>query len=71
MPQLTGSAKDSFSSFLAQAEQQNLLLKKQQQQRKNYEAMIADIGKVSDFSKVNSYSHEAKVGEVCYLIFVC
>lgn len=68
MPQLTGSAKDSFSSFLAQAEQQNLLLKKQQQQRKSYEAMIADIGKVSDFSKVNSYSHEAKVSEVIPLI---
>lgn len=59
------SAKDSFSTFLAQAEQQNLLLKKQQQQqRKNYEAMIADINKVADFSsKVNSYSHEAKVNK--------
>uniref|UniRef100_A0A6P7GKH5 Chromodomain-helicase-DNA-binding protein 6 isoform X2 n=1 Tax=Diabrotica virgifera virgifera TaxID=50390 RepID=A0A6P7GKH5_DIAVI len=61
--------KDSFSSFLAQAEEQNMLLKKQQeqqqqQQRKSYEAMIADIGKVSDFSsKVNSYSHEAKVNK--------
>lgn len=33
------SSKDSFSSFLAQAEQQNILLKKQQQQqqRKSYE----------------------------------
>lgn len=59
------AAKDSFSSFLAQAEQQNLLLKKQQQQqRKSYEAMIADINKVADFSsKVNSYSHEAKVNK--------
>nr|CAI5864667.1 unnamed protein product [Callosobruchus analis] len=68
LPQFSGSAKDSFSTFLAQAEQQNLLLKKQQQQqqqqRKSYEAMIADIGKVSDFSsKVNSYSHEAKVNK--------
>lgn len=59
------AAKDSFSTFLAQAEQQNLLLKKQQQQqRKSYEAMIADINKVADFSsKVNSYSHEAKVNK--------
>ncbi|XP_057666138.1 chromodomain-helicase-DNA-binding protein 7 isoform X2 [Diorhabda carinulata] len=63
------AGKDSFSSFLAQAEEQNMLLKKQQeqhqqQQRKSYEAMIADIGKVSDFSsKVNSYSHEAKVNK--------
>lgn len=60
----TISTKDSFSSFLAQAEQQNLLLKKQQQQQKSYEAMIADINKVADFSsKVNSYSHEAKVNK--------
>lgn len=64
-PLSSSSAKDSFSSFLAQAEQQNLLLKKQQQQqRKSYEAMIADINKVADFSsKVNSYSHEAKVNK--------
>ncbi|XP_031342134.1 chromodomain-helicase-DNA-binding protein 7 isoform X2 [Photinus pyralis] len=56
--------KDSFSNFLVQAEQQNLLLKKQQQQQKSYEAMIADINKVADFSsKVNSYSHEAKVNK--------
>lgn len=61
------SSKESFSSFLAQAEHQNLLLKKQQQQqRKSYESMIADIGKASssDFSsKVGSYSHEAKVNK--------
>lgn len=66
MPPLSSAAaKDSFSTFLAQAEQQNLLLKKQQQQqRKSYEAMIADINKVADFSsKVNSYSHEAKVNK--------
>lgn len=64
MPSMPGSSKDSFSSFLAQAEQQNLLLKKQQQQRKSYEAMIADISKVSDYSaKVNSFSHEAKVNK--------
>lgn len=67
VPPLSSSiAKDSFTSFLAQAEQQNLLLKKQQQQqqRKSYEAMIADINKVADFSsKVNSYSHEAKVNK--------
>lgn len=64
-PLSSSAAKDSFSSFLAQAEQQNLILKKQQQQqRKNYEAMIADINKVADFSsKVNSYSHEAKVNK--------
>jgi chromodomain-helicase-DNA-binding protein 7 len=55
----SSTSKDSFSTFLAQAEQQNLLLKKQQQQRKSYEAMIADIGS----SKVNSYSHEAKVNK--------
>lgn len=31
-------------------------------QRKTYEAMIADISKVADFSaKISSYSHEAKV----------
>lgn len=64
LPSVSTSSKDSFSSFLAQAEQQNLMLKKQQQQRKSYEAMIADISKVSDFSsKVNSYSHEAKVNK--------
>ncbi|KAJ8971345.1 hypothetical protein NQ314_000744 [Rhamnusium bicolor] len=65
LPSLSTNSKDSFSTFLAQAEQQNLMLKKQQQQqRKSYEAMIADIGKVSDFSsKVNSYSHEAKVNK--------
>lgn len=60
-PNLKSSlSKDNFASFL---EQQNLLLKKQQQQQqKSYEAMIADINKVADFSsKVNSYSHEAKV----------
>lgn len=63
-PLSSSAAKDSFSTFLAQAEQQNLLLKKQQQQRKSYEAMIADINKVADFSsKVNSYSHEAKVNK--------
>lgn len=61
---MSSASKESFSSFLAQAEQQNLLLKKQQQQRKSYEAMIADINKVADFSsKVNSYSHEAKVNK--------
>lgn len=60
----TLSTKDSFSTFLAQAEQQNMLLKKQQQQQKSYEAMIADINKVADFSsKVNTYSHEAKVNK--------
>lgn len=33
-----------------------------QVQRKTYEAMIADISKVADFSaKIGSYSHEAKV----------
>lgn len=33
-----------------------------QVQRKTYEAMIADISKVADFSaKISSYSHEAKV----------
>lgn len=65
LPSVSTSGKDSFSSFLAQAEEQNLMLKKQQQQqRKSYEAMIADISKVSDFSsKVNSYSHEAKVNK--------
>lgn len=65
LPSVSSNSKDSFSSFLAQAEQQNLMLKKQQQQqRKSYEAMIADISKVSDFSsKVNSYSHEAKVNK--------
>ncbi|XP_025832998.1 chromodomain-helicase-DNA-binding protein 7 isoform X3 [Agrilus planipennis] len=57
--------KDSFQSFLAQAEQQNFLLKKhQQQQQKSYEAMITDMNKVADFSsKINSYSHEAKVNK--------
>lgn len=62
---LSSGGKDSFSTFLAQAEQQNLMLKKQQQQqRKSYEAMIADINKVADFSsKVNSFSHEAKVNK--------
>lgn len=61
----SSNAKDSFTSFLAQAEQQSLLLKKQQQQqRKSYEAMIADIGKSTDYSsKVNTYSHEAKVNK--------
>lgn len=35
-----------------------------QVQRKTYEAMIADISKVADFSaKINSYSHEAKVSK--------
>lgn len=64
VPSLSNN-KDSFSTFLAQAEQQNLLLKKQQQQqRKSYEAMIADINKAADFStKVNSFSHEAKVNK--------
>lgn len=77
MPPLPTS-KDSFTTFLQQAEQQNLLLKKQQQllqqaaqaqlpspsSRKSYEQMIADINKVSDFStKINSYSHEAKVNK--------
>lgn len=53
---LPGSSKDSFQTFLQQAEQQNLLLKKQQQQqRKSYEAMIADIGKVSDYSQKSEF----------------
>jgi chromodomain-helicase-DNA-binding protein 7 len=70
LPQMQ-TPKESFSSFLAHAEQQNLLLKKQQQsslsqssqvQRKTYESMIADLSKVADFSsKISSYSHEAKV----------
>lgn len=74
LPQIP-TQKESFSSFLAHAEQQNLLLKKQQQQqqasslsqssqvqRKTYESMIADLSKVTDFSsKISSYSHEAKV----------
>jgi chromodomain-helicase-DNA-binding protein 7 len=72
LPQIP-TPKESFSSFLAHAEQQNLLLKKQQQQqsslsqssqvqRKTYESMIADLSKVADFSsKISSYSHEAKV----------
>ena len=70
LPQIA-NPKESFSSFLAQAEQHNLLLKKQQQsplsqqsqvQRKTYESMIADLSKVADFSsKISSYSHEAKV----------
>uniref|UniRef100_A0A0A9YRD7 Chromodomain-helicase-DNA-binding protein 6 n=1 Tax=Lygus hesperus TaxID=30085 RepID=A0A0A9YRD7_LYGHE len=35
-----------------------------QVQRKTYEAMIADISKVADFSaKISSYSHEAKVNK--------
>lgn len=66
LPPVSTSAKDTFSSFIAQAEQQQtLLLKKQQaQQRKSYESMIADISKVADYSsKVNSYSHEAKVNK--------
>lgn len=67
--------KESFSSFLAHTEQQNLLLKKQQQslsqssqvQRKTYESMIADLSKVADFSsKISSYSHEAKV-RLCHV----
>jgi chromodomain-helicase-DNA-binding protein 7 len=74
LPQIP-TPKESFSTFLAHAEQQNLLLKKQQQQqqqsslsqssqvqRKTYESMIADLSKVADFSsKISSYSHEAKV----------
>lgn len=70
LPQIP-TPKESFSSFLAHTEQQNLLLKKQQQsslsqpsqvQRKTYESMIADLSKVADFSsKISSYSHEAKV----------
>ncbi|CAG2056657.1 unnamed protein product [Timema podura] len=79
MPSLP-TPKESFSSFLAHAEQQKMLLKKQQQQhaaaaaaslpslaqshRKTYESMIADLSKVADFSsKINSYSHEAKVNK--------
>lgn len=49
----TLSNKDSFSTYLAQQQKPS--------QRKNYEAMIADINK--DFSKVNSFSHEAKVNK--------
>lgn len=38
-------------------------------QRKTYEAMIADISKVADFSaKISSYSHEAKV--LCKLMLL-
>jgi len=76
LPQIP-TPKESFSSFLAHTEQQNLLLKKQQQQsslsqssqvqRKTYESMIADLSKMSDFSsKISSYSHEAKV-RLCHV----
>lgn len=38
-------------------------------QRKTYEAMIADISKVADFSaKISSYSHEAKVTITLYIL---
>ena len=87
------SHKDSFSSLLVQAEQQNREFKKQQQHqqqsqqqqqqqqqqqsnfnsthsssaashKKSYEAMIADINKVAEYSsKIGSYSHEAKVNK--------
>jgi chromodomain-helicase-DNA-binding protein 7 len=83
LPQIP-TPKESFSSFLAHTEQQNLLLKKQQQQqsslsqssqvqRKTYESMIADLSKVADFSsKISSYSHEAKVClcHVCIELYV-
>lgn len=82
LPQIP-TPKESFSSFLAHTEQQNLLLKKQQQQsslsqpsqvqRKTYESMIADLSKVADFSsKISSYSHEAKVRlcHVCIELYV-
>ena len=81
LPQIP-TPKESFSSFLAHTEQQNLLLKKQQQsslsqssqvQRKTYESMIADLSKVADFSsKISSYSHEAKVRlcHVCIELYI-
>lgn len=67
--------KDSLSNFLSQAEQQqNKLLMKHQQallqqqqalSRKSYEAMVAD------FSKIGSYSQEAKVKRKKFLYVCC
>lgn len=47
-------------------QQQNLLQQQglsslTSQSRKSYEAMVADLSKVADFSKLGSYSHESKV----------
>ncbi|KAG8231203.1 hypothetical protein J437_LFUL010900 [Ladona fulva] len=43
---------------------QQMLQQQQQNQRKSvYESMLADLGKVADFSRMGSYSHEAKVNK--------
>ena len=70
------SMNKNLANYFSQNDQHNLLLKKQHQlmqqgahphfgssSQKKYEAMLADISKVTgaDFPKLNSYSHETKV----------